>query len=116
MIKISYFDVSAHSLPGGRDFLLRFVVQRDEANRLVDHYYEYGLMNGGSLALFHSLWSTDAESLVERMPISFQFTASMDVKQFIRNDREDALAGSLMADDVELLFSQHALTLSRQAA
>lgn len=112
MIRIAYFEVSRHSLPGSRDFLLRFVVQRDEAGDYIDSYYEYGLVNPGSLALFHGMWSVDPEALVDQMPLRYQFMASMDVRQFMRNDEEDALAGSLMADDMELLFNQLAVTMT----
>lgn len=112
MIKIAYYEVSQHSLPGSRDFLLRFVVQRDEAERLIDSYYEYGLVNQGNLSLSQSLWSVDPDALVDRMPLQFHFMAAMDVRQFDRDDREDALNGSLMADDVELLFSQYPVTLA----
>ena len=106
MIRICYFTVSRHSLPRSREYLLRLVVQSDDADHIIDHYFEYGAVNPGTLHLSNSLWAADPEWLIDHVAPRFRVMAALDVRQFARNDLDDALSGSLMADDFEILFSE----------
>lgn len=103
MLKQFYFMICS-ALTGGKLYLLRLVVQRDSHDLLIDHYFEYGCTRTDSLALEDSLWSSDPDALIDHMPKAEQFHASMDVRQFLRSDFEDALDGSLMTDEFEIVL------------
>jgi hypothetical protein len=103
LLKQFYFAICS-LLIGSKPYILRLIVQRDDSDDLIDHYFEYGAASGESLALDDSLWSTDPETLLDHMPRAAQFHASMDIRQFLRSDYEDALDGSLMAEDYEVVL------------
>ncbi|HEX7821385.1 MAG TPA: hypothetical protein VF463_12310 [Sphingobium sp.] len=63
-----------------------------------------------------SIWSTDPDVLLDHMPQGEQFHASMDIRLFLRTDFEDALNGSLMTDDFEIVLAGHAPLLPGRAA
>ncbi|MFT3964331.1 MAG: hypothetical protein QM690_00430 [Sphingobium sp.] len=102
MVKNHYFTISSHPTPGSR-YILRLVVQRDEEDALIDHYYEYGKADQPGLILSDSAWSSDPEALVGEMPLSRQFHASMDIRHFLRTDLDDALDGSLLSEEFEIM-------------
>lgn len=107
MLKQFYFSIFS-SLMLGKAYILRLVVQRGNQNTLLDHYFEYGLLQRDSLTLENSIWSSDADALVDNMPQGERFHASMDIRLFLRNDLEDALNGSLMTDEFEVVLNGHA--------
>lgn len=104
MPKHFYFTIVSH-LIGGKPYILRMVVQRDRKGALFDHYFEYGAVVGDRLTLSDSIWSADPDALIDHMPNAERFHASMDVRLFLRTDLEDALDGSLMADDFEVVLT-----------
>jgi hypothetical protein len=104
MLKQLYFTIASH-LIGNKPYILRMVIQRDRTYRLVDQYFEYGSVIRDHLTLGDSCWSSDPDTLVDQMPATERFHASMDVRLFLRTDLEDALDGSLMADDFEIMLS-----------
>ncbi len=100
-----YFAICSY-LTNGQPYIMRLVVQRDGFDALVDHYFEYGVVLSGSFLLGESIWSTDPEALLDHMPPEEQFHASMDVRLFQRTDLEDALDGSLMTDEFEIVLDR----------
>ncbi|MCE7797749.1 hypothetical protein LWE61_14455 [Sphingobium sufflavum] len=82
---------------------------------MVDHYFEYGFRKSENLTLVDSLWSTDPEALLDHMPREEQFHASMDLRLFLRTDLEDALDGSLMTDDFEIVLDKPGMRASVHA-
>lgn len=105
VLKQLYFTASS-ILICGKPYILRLVVQRDATDALIDHYFEYGSPLSDSPTLDDSLWSADPDALIDQMPGADRFHASMDLRQFIRTDLDDALDGTLMAEDYEMVLRQ----------
>ncbi|CAN5179213.1 hypothetical protein BH10PSE13_BH10PSE13_17080 [soil metagenome] len=115
MEKQLYFTIVSH-LIGNIPYVLRLVVQMDSNDAVFDHYFEYGSISNNHLTLGDSLWSSDPDALIDQMPMVERFHASMDLRLFLRTDLEDALDGSLMADDFEVILNNpHAATSSSYA-
>ena len=104
MPKHFYFTIVSH-LIAGKPYILRLVVQRNSKDVVLDHYFEYGSIQDDRLTLNDSIWSIDPDALIDHMPRGEQFHATMDVRLFLRTDLKDALDGSLMADDMEIVLT-----------
>ncbi len=102
MPKQYYYQICSY-LISGKLYSLRLVVQRGIRN-VLDYYFEYGAVQPGMLMFEDSIWSSDPDLLVDHMPVQEQFHACMDVRIFLRDDLRDALDGSLMTDEFEVVL------------